>query len=197
MGRAHGLGVASGGVGGERGTEGGRGQTLAWSADGYRLVFAEEEARGRFVEMLLCRPRVDRGIERGAAECLLLQAEDRILILRRASLRTRQQGGADADAEEEEREAAGARMGGESFDHILVPAEYFEAHGSVRLVSANPSGDLIAVASQRGVCVYNRHLGRWKLFGDVAQEKAFSCAAVRWWRQDSLVLLSHTPGTGL
>ena len=27
------------------------------------------------------------------------------------------------------------RIGGESFDHILVPAEYFEAHGSLRLVT--------------------------------------------------------------
>jgi len=195
-GGALGVAGASGGPDGGGG-EMGRGQTLAWSADGYRLVLAEEQACGRFVEMLLCRPRVDRGIEKGSAECLVLQAEDRILILRRASLGTRRQGGGDEEAEEEEREAAGARMGGESFDHILIPAEYFEAHGSVRLVAANASGDLIAVAAQCGGCVYNRRLGRWRMFGDVAQEKAFSCTAVRWWRNDALVLLTHPPVPGV
>jgi len=32
----------------------------------------------------------------------------------------------------------------------------------------------------QGMCVYNRCLGRWKMFGDVAQENSFSCTALRY-----------------
>ena len=64
------------------------GFSVAWSGDGYRLLVAHEQegGGGSFDEMQLCRPRVDRGIEKGSAECLVLQALDRILLLRRGSL---------------------------------------------------------------------------------------------------------------
>ena len=170
------------------------GFSLAWSGDGYRLVTAESGARGRFRELQMCRPRFDRGIGKGGAECLILQAEDRILMLRRGALGSAPSQDASGGGGEAE-EGQAQRVGGESFDHILLPAEYYEAHGSVRLACVNASGDLAAVASDRGVCVYNRCLGRWKMFGDVTQEKAFCCSAMRWWRQDRLVLLVCPAGS--
>jgi len=54
-------------------------------------------------------------------------------MLRRGSLASFKKEG-EEEGEEEEREANRARMGGESFDHILVPAEYYEAHAGIRLV---------------------------------------------------------------
>jgi hypothetical protein len=63
-------------------------QALAWSRDGYRLLWAEDGGVPRsegggagdkcgcgwFLEMLVCRHRVDRGIERAGAQSLVLQA---------------------------------------------------------------------------------------------------------------------------
>jgi hypothetical protein len=88
-------------------------QALAWSRDGYRLLWAEDGGVSRsqgggagekcgcgwFLEMLVCRLRVDRGIESAGAQSLVLQASPQ-----RARERERERGGGGGGGRESELE---------------------------------------------------------------------------------------------
>lgn len=45
------------------------------------------------------------------------------------------------------------------------------ANFPLRHVSLSADGDDVAVAGNRGVALYNRRSSRWRLFGDVSQER--------------------------
>ena len=45
------------------------------------------------------------------------------------------------------------------------------ANFPLRHVALSADGDDVAVAGNRGVALYNRRSSRWRLFGDVSQER--------------------------
>lgn len=76
--------------------------------------------------------------------------------------------------------AAVAGRGGLSVDHALLPHSYAAACWPVRMVSVAAGALDIAVAGSRGFLLHDRRTGRWRMFGDVRQERAFTALRLAW-----------------
>ncbi len=63
---------------------------------------------------------------------------------------------------------AGPRLG---VQHIRIPQQYIAARYPLTHASISPDGMDIAVAGTRGLGLYSRRSSRWRLFGDVSQER--------------------------
>jgi len=63
---------------------------------------------------------------------------------------------------------AGPRLG---VQHIRIPQQYIAARYPLTHASISPDGMDVAVAGTRGLGLYSRRSSRWRLFGDVSQER--------------------------
>ncbi|GLD94650.1 hypothetical protein PINS_up003274 [Pythium insidiosum] len=72
-----------------------------------------------------------------------------------------------------------------------VPAAYAAACAPLRLVALSPTAQHVAVAGQRGLCVFNQRTGKWRLFGNVNDEQDLVVWALAW-LGDDVVLVSGT-----
>lgn len=68
----------------------------------------------------------------------------------------------------ESQQQSGPQLG---VQHIRVPQQYIAARYPLSHASISPDGMDIAVAGTRGLGLYSRRSGRWRLFGDVSQER--------------------------
>jgi hypothetical protein len=114
----------------------------------------------------------------------MLQGEDRVLVLRPRAL---QAGGGGGDR--------GAREGGEggSWMHVVLPDAFYRDNGPVTRVAADADGRFVAVAGDKGVCVYDVEKLKWRVFGDVTQERALRVAAMAWCRPGVLTVACAAP----
>lgn len=60
--------------------------------------------------------------------------------------------------------------------HLRPPAAYLADNWPLRHAALSADGTDVAVAGARGLALYNRRSARWRLFGDVSQER---CLAVK------------------
>lgn len=67
--------------------------------------------------------------------------------------------------------------------HLRVPQQYIGPNFPIAHAAMSPDGVDIAVAGSKGLALYSRRSLKWRLFGDVSQERAFSV------RVSSLTLL--------
>eukprot|EP00798_Chlamydomonas_sp_ICE-L_P031739 gene31739-6939_t len=81
-----------------------------------------------------------------------------------------------------------------SVSHVMVPLQYISANWPVTHVAISGSGLDIAVAGRRGLALYSRASDRWRLFGDVSQERQVSCRALCWLH--SMVVVCSGPEDG-
>ena len=58
--------------------------------------------------------------------------------------------------------------------HLRVPQQYISANFPIAHAAMSPDGVDIAVAGSKGLALYSRRSLKWRLFGDVSQERAFS-----------------------
>lgn len=103
----------------------------------------------------------------GSVHLRLEQAEDRILLV------------TDKPTAARERKLAGedfmsGNKGGLTLHHIKAPPAYIAANWPLVHVAVSPDAADIAVAGIRGICLYSCRSGRWRLFGDVSQEREIS-----------------------
>ena len=75
--------------------------------------------------------------------------------------------------------AVGGR-GGLSVHHAMLPHSYVAACWPVRTVSVAAGALDIAVAGRRGFVLHDRRSGRWRVFGDVRQERQFVALRLAW-----------------
>ena len=61
--------------------------------------------------------------------------------------------------------------------------------------SANEEGSHIAVAGQRGLVIHNLRSKKWRLFGDVQQERGVRCEALLWLGSKVVVVCNHDAST--
>lgn len=101
------------------------------------------------------------------------QADDRLLVITEGS---EVSGGAGL--------AAGMRQGGAAGNasaaphaadlgvvHLQPPAPYVAANWPLSHAALSADGMDIAVAGRNGLALYSRRSARWRLFGDVSQER--------------------------
>ena len=95
-----------------------------------------------------------------------LQADDRLLVVSEAA------GGSPSSLfgpdTADPQQQAGPRLG---VQHIRIPQQYIAARYPLTHASISPDGMDIAVAGTRGLGLYSRRSSRWRLFGDVSQER--------------------------
>ena len=68
----------------------------------------------------------------------------------------------------EAQQQASAQLG---VQHIRVPQHYIAARYPLTHASISPDGMDIAAAGTHGLGLYSRRSGRWRLFGDISQER--------------------------
>ena len=71
-----------------------------------------------------------------------------------------------------------------------VPQDYLADNWPVRLSALSPDGAQLALCGARGVCLYNDRTKRWRVFGDVTQERLVRCVGLLWFGPDVLVVFN-------
>ncbi|WPT12892.1 RAB6A-GEF complex partner protein 1 [Picochlorum sp. SENEW3] len=78
--------------------------------------------------------------------------------------------------------------------HVRVPQQYLDTGFSLKLASLNPSGTDIVVSGSQGACVYHVLQKKWRVFGDVTQDKAIHAWHLGWIHDDILVICATVQG---
>lgn len=73
------------------------------------------------------------------------------------------------------------------WQHIKLPLNYIASNWPIRYATISTDGRLIACAGRTGLIHYSTASGRWKLFGDEAQEGAFQVRGGLLWFYHVLV----------
>lgn len=58
--------------------------------------------------------------------------------------------------------------------HLKPPPSYIAANWPLQSAALSPDGVDVAVAGRRGLALFSRRSSRWRLFGDVSQEKGLA-----------------------
>mmetsp|Transcript_2958 Transcript_2958/g.13937 ORF Transcript_2958/g.13937 Transcript_2958/m.13937 type:complete len:1132 (-) Transcript_2958:4097-7492(-) len=58
--------------------------------------------------------------------------------------------------------------------------DYIQTNWPVQLVAVNSDLTFVAVAGRRGFAVFHMRSGRWRLFGDIKQERSIECCGLAW-----------------
>jgi len=158
---------------------------LNWGLDGYRLWVgqtgrAKEIWELKFVKSLAGRNRVYHVSDKGGAsepsleEIYILQGDDRLLLISEMPAPTDDSSRIDASLL--------ARYSGSQLivRHVLAPQEYITDNWPIKTTAVSSDGSEIVVAGSRGLALYNRSGDKWRLFGDVNQERALSVCLLGW-----------------
>lgn len=159
-------------------------KALAWGPLGYQLVVAEASNTHtiqeiHFAKTLPNHHRVAQsrvsGTSQSGEEIHVLQAHDRLLVITEAVEAQDRHLGLSSNSLE-----AAAASNDLVVHHIPLPSAYLSANWPVLHAAISPNGLDIAVAGRRGLALYSRSSDRWRLFGDVSQERRIRCQAMSW-----------------
>ncbi|KXZ55895.1 hypothetical protein GPECTOR_2g1446 [Gonium pectorale] len=178
---------------------------LCWGPGGYQLEVGELGAAysgGSLLELhfahsLPGQHRVARGglgSSLADEEVHVLQGHDRLLIIREPGEAAM---GVVPWATGDGNEPAVGQVGDLTVSHVPVPYSYVSSNWPLQHCAVSASGSDVAVAGKNGLAVYNRVTERWRLFGDISQERQVSCRAMGWLSSGVLVACSgpdpHAP----
>lgn len=66
---------------------------------------------------------------------------------------------------------------------------YISLNWPLMHVAASDDGSYLAMAGQRGVILHNLRLKKWRVFGDIRQEKAIRCVGLLW--MGKIIIVAH------
>ena len=72
---------------------------------------------------------------------------------------------------------------------LAVPSEYEAKCAPLKLAALAPRGERLAVAGQRGFCLWHKASAKWRLFGNVNEEHDMACHALAWLGDDVVLAL--------
>jgi len=81
------------------------------------------------------------------------------------------------------------------FRHLQIPPTYISDNWPVRCVAVSLDGVHVAVAGRRGVALFNDRTRRWRVFGDVTQERSFDVCTLAWVK-DCVVICNQVSTSG-
>lgn len=143
---------------------------LAWGEYGYQLLAAEHSNSTQLMQFSFARGCLNKAVAGSANLWQIMQAEDRIVLIQ-------------SDEEDELK-----------LQHLVIPQTYMASNWPVMHVTANDDGSYLAIAGRRGVILYNLRLKKWRVFGDVMQERAVQCTGLLWLGK-IVVICSHREAT--
>ncbi|CAI5464880.1 unnamed protein product [Closterium sp. Yama58-4] len=141
---------------------------VAWGEEGYQLVAAEAgmvgevaagvrgRQAGRLVQFAFARQCSSKAVAGSSHVWQAMAGADRVLLVQ-------------SNEEEELR-----------VQHLVIPQTYMGVNWPVRHVAASDDGSYLAVAGRRGVILHNLRSNKWRVFGDVMQERAVKCEGLLW-----------------
>ncbi|KAK3266990.1 hypothetical protein CYMTET_24423, partial [Cymbomonas tetramitiformis] len=129
---------------------------LCWDHHGYSLIAAENGSARRLVQFTMAKMVEQRRVVHGSPSVQMLQGADRLLLV--------------AEGED----------GVPTLQHLIVPSTYMATNWPVRHVAVAPTGQDIAVAGKRGITLYNTASRKWRVFGDIRQERQVAATALLW-----------------
>ncbi|GJD08540.1 RAB6A-GEF complex partner protein 1 [Galdieria sulphuraria] len=71
--------------------------------------------------------------------------------------------------------------------HIEAPYEYVSNNWPLRSISVNDDKSFVAVSGKHGVAIYNTRSRRWRLFGDVVEERMIQCCSLCWYGRSIII----------
>eukprot|EP00698_Gefionella_okellyi_P006462 TRINITY_DN1579_c2_g1_i1.p1 TRINITY_DN1579_c2_g1~~TRINITY_DN1579_c2_g1_i1.p1 ORF type:complete len:1439 (+),score=343.45 TRINITY_DN1579_c2_g1_i1:4261-8577(+) len=80
------------------------------------------------------------------------------------------------------------------WEQLVVPPLYLASNWPLAHVSLSDGGRFIAVSGRRGAAIYDAMAQRWKVFGDVTQEREVEAVGLQWFGR-TLVIACRNPGT--
>lgn len=206
---AGGRGEWTGGGAGAAGAAGGEGgpvsvmaavACLLWTQQGYRLLVAHNEVRQ---EDLLFQDQIEEGKRREGRRwrrCILRRERASASIVRYEMLKWARHApladtplclqGVNTIAFIEQRPWNPRLL---CWAHVTIPPAY-SVNVPVQLVAQSPSGEHLAVAGKGGLALYNRPQRRWRLFGNVHQERDLHVAGLTWWGEEAVVVVAKQRG---
>ena len=69
---------------------------------------------------------------------------------------------------------------------------YMADNGHVLHVASNEDGTYLAIAGLQGLILHDVQMKKWRVFGDVCQERQVQCAGVVWLEKIVVICASHT-----
>lgn len=115
----------------------------------------------------------------------VLVGSDRLLLISQCPEKVIQQGmhgfgrSSDADNLDESPQV--------STRHVKVPQQYLDNAYPVKKASISFSGNDVAIAGSKGIAVYQSLINKWRLFGDVSQEKKIKVHHLKWLSDDVIL----------
>eukprot|EP00898_Chlorokybus_atmophyticus_P004519 jgi/Chlat1/5068/Chrsp33S08959 len=132
--------------------------TAAWGPEGYYLMAAELSlgTAPRLLQFPFAKGSMTSSVARTSAVWEMLQAEDRLMLIQN-------------DASQQLH-----------IQHLVVPQSYISFNWPIVHVASSEDGSDIAVAGRQGLILFNLRSKKWRMFGDVSQERAIRCAGLMW-----------------
>jgi len=89
-----------------------------------------------------------------------------------------------------------ATMGGPqlSLQHVRVPQQYLDSAFPINSASLNMSGTDVVIAGSHGIGLYSVVTKKWRLIGDVSQDKAIKAHHVGWIHDDVILVCASVYG---
>eukprot|EP01025_Chloroclados_australasicus_P021160 TRINITY_DN22203_c0_g1_i1.p1 TRINITY_DN22203_c0_g1~~TRINITY_DN22203_c0_g1_i1.p1 ORF type:complete len:1189 (-),score=213.62 TRINITY_DN22203_c0_g1_i1:1664-5230(-) len=142
-------------------------RALCWDPWGYRLLIAEWNCGGTILQQSFAQlpqnlHRLNWG-DKVDSEVQAVLADDRVLLIVPVLTTSN-------TLETEEL----------VIQHLCPPLAYISQNWPLQCMSISGDGDDIAVAGKNGLAIYNRSNEKWRLFGDVRQERALECWGLGW-----------------
>ncbi|KAJ7951173.1 Quinoprotein amine dehydrogenase, beta chain-like protein [Quillaja saponaria] len=129
---------------------------MQWDEYGYRLYAIEEGSSERVLAFSFGKCCLNRGVSGTTYIRQVIYGEDRLLIV-------------------QSEETDELKM-----IHLNLPVSYISQNWPVQHVAASKDGMYLAVAGFHGLILYDIHLKKWRVFGDVTQEQKIQCKGLLW-----------------
>eukprot|EP00178_Gracilaria_changii_P005200 TRINITY_DN184_c0_g1_i1.p1 TRINITY_DN184_c0_g1~~TRINITY_DN184_c0_g1_i1.p1 ORF type:complete len:1340 (+),score=184.82 TRINITY_DN184_c0_g1_i1:130-4149(+) len=82
-----------------------------------------------------------------------------------------------------------------AWQHLIIPSDYLWRNWPPTCVAINADSSYIAVAGEHGVAICHIKFLRWRVFGDLQQDRRIRCCALAWLGR-TLVVGNEIPSTG-
>lgn len=158
---------------------------VAWGAEGYQLMVAEAASSAHVLELSLAKSL--RGSHRVLSgdtspqdrycqvqqEVHVLLGSDRLLLITQGSISANPVAAVSGPSRE-----------GLSPDlvvhHLRLPQQYISSSWPLVHAALSSDGMDVAVAGTQGLALYSRRSARWRLFGDISQERSVAVQTLLW-----------------
>ncbi len=164
---------------------------LAWSGCGHALLLGGGAHAACLVELALAKPLPQRRCCLATwAGAQLLQASDALLVVEAGDGHDGGDGGAGGHA------GAGHAHGGapapepRGVAQLRLPRAYLADNWPLTHAAVSEDGLHVAAAGRRGLALRSLRSDKWRVFGDVAQERSVAAAALLW-LGPAVVVVNH------